>query len=166
MMWNTTTILEDDFPGFMFNIFININYFVWEISITYWKIHINGCTCFVELGNPKAHPYLVGSDTMCRTCIKNALLNVLAKRLNLRPWAWSLKTFSDHTRVKAEISNISNHICQLVTLKPIFATTRKASIFCSNCKHFFLLSVTNILITFKEACCCNHFFNFESFDMD
>lgn len=162
-MGDATTVLEACLSWSMFNVLIDINYFVhWNFVVFNWKIYINSGSCLVKLCNSETYEHVFSFLSVEGTGVEDCLSDVFAKRSHLWPWAWCFKTFGNDIILKTEISNICNHISKLVTFNSVFSTTWHTTVFFSNLKHFSFSSFTIDSTAFKKSCCSTHLIWFET----
>ena len=154
MMWNTSAVFENTFSRPVLNVFINItNLVLWKIFIFHCEIDVNSGPSFIELCDSKTNKNILLALAVQGHSVKYTLPYIFAKALNLWPWARSLKTFSHSSILHNNISDVRDHICQLITFKPIFGTSRNASVFSCDSEHVSHLFFANICRSFEETSC-------------
>ena len=72
---------------------------------------------------------------MVSSCVINCLLHSVAEWLHLGPWARGLKTLSDDSVEKAEVSDVSNHVSELINLDSVLGTSGKTLVLGGNFMH-------------------------------
>jgi hypothetical protein len=82
----------------------------------------------------------------------------------MRPWARSFKTLSNLAIFEAKITNVSNHVGQLIALDTIFGATRNALVLFGNFEHLFHLNIDFIFFTFEKASSGTHLIRLETND--
>jgi hypothetical protein len=80
---------------------------------------------------------------------KDCFLNYGAERLNLRPGARGLKALGDDSVEEAEVSDVGDHVGQLITLDTIFGTSGQTLVLFRNFVHGGHLEVHKFLWSFK-----------------
>jgi len=163
MVGNASSVFEYSRSRLVLDVLVNFdNLFFRVFIVTDGKVDVNGGTSLVQLRDSEADEHVISVLTMELARLVNCFFNILAEILNVRPGARSLETFSHLTICHAKIANISNHICQLITLDSIFSAARNSFIFLSNLKHLSHLSLDFIFLTLEKASRGAHLISLEA----
>ena len=154
MMWNTSAVFENTFSRPVLNVFINItNLILRETFIFHCEIDVNGCPSFIQLCDSKTNKNVFLRLAVQGHSVKYTLLYVFTKARNLWPWTRSLKTLSHSSVFNNNISDVGDHICQLITFEAVFGAARNASVFGCDFEHVSHLLFANIFWPFEQTSC-------------
>lgn len=147
----------------MLDVFVDVDDFVdGVLVVSDREVYVDSGASFVELRDAEAYEHVFSVLAVGFAGFVDSFLHILAQILDVGPWAGCFEALGNLAESEAEVTNVGNHVRQLIPLDTVLSTARNSMVLLGNGEHLLHLHFNFLSLTLKEARGCAHLVFFEA----